>query len=104
MCEHGRYAGYAGSKRSERGGERKEKSGFFQRLFRGLTKTRDNIVKNMDYVFRRVYNIDEDFYEELEETLIMGDLGVAATERILDDLREKVKQQHIKDPWNAVSC
>ena len=79
----------------------KKKSGFFQRLFRGLTKTRDNIVKNMDYVFRGFTNIDEDFYEELEETLIMGDLGVAATERILDDLREKVKQQHIKEPMEC---
>lgn len=79
----------------------RKKSGFFQRLFRGLTKTRDNIVKNMDYVFRGFTNIDEDFYEELEETLIMGDLGVAATERILDDLREKVKQQHIKEPMEC---
>ncbi len=55
----------------------------------------------MDYVFRGFTNIDEDFYEELEETLIMGDLGVAATERILDDLREKVKQQHIKEPMEC---
>ena len=87
------------SQKGEEGG--KKKSGFFQRLFRGLTKTRDNIVKNMDYVFRGFSNIDEDFYEELEETLIMGDLGVAATERILDDLREKVKQQHIKEPMEC---
>ena len=43
-------------------------------------------------------HIDEDFYEELEEVLIMGDLGVQATENILDDLREKVKEQHIKEP------
>ena len=50
---------------------------------------------------RGLPNIDEDFYEELEETLIMGDLGVAATERILDDLREKVKQQHIKEPMEC---
>ncbi len=55
----------------------------------------------MDYVFRGFTNIDEDFYEELEETLIMGDLGVAATERILDDLREKVKQPHIKEPMEC---
>ena len=43
-------------------------------------------------------SIDEEFYEELEEILIMGDLGVKATYAILDDLREKVKEQHIKEP------
>lgn len=75
-----------------------KKSGFFQRLFQGLTRTRNQIVKNMDYVFRGFTNIDEEFYEELEETLIMGDLGVSATERILEDLRDKVKKQHIKEP------
>ncbi len=72
--------------------------GFFKRLFAGLGKTRDNFVKNMDYVFRGFTNIDEDFYEELEEILIMGDIGVTTTERILDDLRKKVKEQKIKEP------
>ena len=72
--------------------------GFFQKLIDGLTKTRDNFVKNMDYVFRGFTNIDEDFYEELEEILIMGDIGVRTTETILDDLRAKVKQNHIKEP------
>ena len=60
--------------------------GFFQKLIDGLTKTRDNFVKNMDYVFRGFTNIDEEFYEELEEILIMGDIGVRTTETILDDL------------------
>lgn len=78
-----------------------KKGGFFQRLFQGLTKTRDHIVKNMDYVFRGFTNIDEEFYEELEETLIMGDLGVAATQRILDDLRRKVKERHMKEPMEC---
>ena len=72
--------------------------GFFKRLLAGLTKTRDNFVKNMDYVFRGFTNIDEDFYEELEEILIMGDMGVATTERILRDLKDKVKEQKIKEP------
>lgn len=72
--------------------------GFFQKLIDGLTKTRDNFVKNMDYVFRGFTNIDEEFYEELEEILIMGDIGVRTTETILDDLREKVKKNHIKEP------
>ena len=75
-----------------------EKKGFFQRLADGLSKTRDNIVSGMDSIFNGFSHIDEDFYEELEEILIMGDLGVQATENILDDLREKVKEQHIKEP------
>ncbi|MDD6195277.1 MAG: signal recognition particle-docking protein FtsY [Lachnospiraceae bacterium] len=72
--------------------------GFFKRLLAGLTKTRDNFVKNMDYVFRGFTNIDEEFYEELEEILIMGDIGVATTEHILEDLKCKVKEQKIKEP------
>lgn len=75
-----------------------EKKGFFSRLVAGLTKTRDNIVSGIDAVFRGFSKIDEEFYEELEEILIMGDLGVKATEAILDDLRDKVKENHIKDP------
>ena len=69
-----------------------------RRLVAGLTKTRDNIVSGIDAVFSGFSKIDEEFYEELEEILIMGDLGVKATEAILDDLRDKVKENHIKDP------
>ena len=75
-----------------------EKKGFFSRLVAGLTKTRDNIVSGIDAVFSGFSKIDEEFYEELEEILIMVDLGVKATEAILDDLRAKVKENHIKDP------
>ena len=72
--------------------------GFFDRLVQGLTKTRNNIVSGIDAIFNGFSNIDEDFYEELEEILIMGDLGVHATENILEDLRRKVKENHIKEP------
>ena len=75
-----------------------EKKGFFKRLVSGLTKTRDNIVSGMDSIFHGFSKIDDDFYEELEETLIMGDLGVRATMDILEDLKEKVRTQHIKEP------
>ena len=75
-----------------------EKKGFCQRLVSGLSKTRDNIVSGMDSIFNGFSHIDEDFYEELEEILIMGDLGVQATYDILDNLRAKVKEQHIKEP------
>ena len=75
-----------------------EKKGFFGRLVEGLTKTRNNIVSGIDAIFSGFSNIDEDFYEELEEILIMGDLGVHATQNILDDLRKKVRENHIKEP------
>lgn len=78
--------------------EKKEKKGFFSRLVAGLTKTRDNIVSGIDSIFRGFSSIDDEFYEELEELLIMGDLGVRATEEILDNLRDKVKEQHLKEP------
>ena len=78
--------------------EQKEKKGFFSRLVSGLSKTRANIVSSMDSIFNGFSHINEDFYEELEEVLIMGDLGVQATYDILDDLRAKVKERHIKEP------
>jgi len=75
-----------------------EKKGFFARLKSGLTKTRNNIVSGIDSVFSGFSNIDEDFYEELEEILIMGDIGVRATNDILEKLRKQVKEYHIKEP------
>ena len=78
-----------------------EGKGFWGRLVSGLSKTRDNIVSGMDSIFHGFSKIDEDFYEELEEVLITGDLGVEATYNILDDLRKKVKEQHIKDPMDC---
>lgn len=75
-----------------------EKMGFFRKLVSGLSKTRDNIVSGMDSIFHGFSKIDDDFYEELEEVLIMGDLGVQATEDILENLKAKVKEQHIKEP------
>ena len=75
-----------------------EKKGFFARLKEGLTKTRKNIVYGIDSVFNGFSHIDEEFYEELEEILIMGDIGVNATEEILTRLREQVKENYIKEP------
>ena len=75
----------------------KEKKGFFSRLKEGLAKTRDNLVSGIDSIFRGFSEIDEDFYEELEEVLIMADIGVATTEKIIEDLRQKVKEQKIKE-------
>ena len=78
--------------------EKEKKKGFFGRLVEGLNKTRENIVSGMDSIFSGFSAIDEDFYEELEETLIMGDLGIQTTMSIIEGLRKKVKEQHIKEP------
>ena len=75
-----------------------EKKGFFKRLVSGLTKTRDNIVAGFDSLFTGYSTIDDDFYEELEEILIMGDIGINATTAILERLKEQVKIRNIKDP------
>lgn len=73
-------------------------AGFFSKLREGLTKTRDNIVSGIDSVFSGFSSIDEEFYEELEEILIMGDIGVNATRDILERLKKQVKEKHIKEP------
>lgn len=75
-----------------------KKKGFFSRLVAGLTKTRENIVSGMDSIFSGFSAIDEDFYEELEDTLIMGDMGIQTTMSVLEELKKAVKEQHIKDP------
>lgn len=75
-----------------------EKKGFFAKLIKGLSKTRDNIVSGIDNIFKGFKSIDDDFYEEIEETLIMGDIGVATTEKIIDSLKEKVAENKIKEP------
>ncbi len=74
------------------------KKGFFGRLVEGLAKTRDNIVSGIDSIFNGFSAIDDEFYEEIEETLIMGDIGIQTTMAIVEDLRRKVKEQHIKEP------
>lgn len=75
-----------------------EKKGFFKRLVSGLSKTRANIVSGFESIFSAFKSIDDDFYEELEEILIMGDIGVVTTEKIIDNLKVKVKEQKIKEP------
>ena len=74
------------------------KKGFFGRLFEGLTKTRNSIAQGIDSIFGGFSSIDEDFYEEIEETLIMADIGIKTTTAIVEDLRKKVAENHIKEP------
>lgn len=75
-----------------------EKKGFFKRLAEGLSKTRNNIVAGIDAVFHGFSSIDDDFYDEIEEILVMGDIGINATTSIIQNLKQKVKEQHIKEP------
>ena len=85
-----------GRERVERMSEGKR--GFFARLKEGLTKTRNNIVRGIDSLFNGFSAIDDDFYEELEEILIMGDIGVNATTGIVNRLKEQIREQHIREP------
>lgn len=75
-----------------------EKKGFFGKLVAGLQKTRDNIIAGVDSIFNGFSAIDDEFYEEIEEILIMGDLGIQTTMSIVEDLKKKVKENNIKDP------
>jgi len=76
----------------------KEKSGFFTKLKKGLNKTRINLLDGLDSVFHGFSEIDDDFYEELEEVLVMADIGVFTTNEIIDEIKTLVKVEHIKRP------
>lgn len=76
----------------------KKSKGFFSRLVQGLSKTRANIVAGIDSIFSGFSSIDDEFYEEIEEILIMGDIGINATNAIIENLKEKVKENKIKEP------
>ena len=76
--------------------EQEKKSGFFGRLLSGLSKTRKNIASGLSGLFSS--KLDDDFYEELEEILVMADIGMQASEDIITELRAKVKEQGLKEP------
>lgn len=75
--------------------------GFFGKLFKGLTKARDNIMSGLDQIFNGFSQIDDDFYEEIEEILVMADLGINTASEIIENLKEKVKELHIKEPMEC---
>lgn len=78
--------------------EKKEKSGFFKRLVSGLSKTRQSIVSNLSSVFMGVTTVDESFFEDLEEVLVMADLGVKTTEEVIENLRKKAEESRLLHP------
>ena len=71
--------------------------GFFKRLYEGLSKTRQNITYGLSTVFSGFSTIDDDFYDELEETLVMADLGVVTATEIIDELRDEVAERKLTD-------
>lgn len=73
-----------------------KKKGFFKRLVSGLGKTRKNISEGFSSLFSGFSELNDDFYEELEEILIMADMGVTTTEEIIDEIKEKAKERKIK--------
>ena len=72
--------------------------GFFDRLKEGLAKTKNTLFKQVDNLFRSFVKVDEELLEELEELLIMADVGVNSTEAIIERLREKIKDDRITEP------
>ena len=71
--------------------------GFFEKLKSGMAKTRDNFSGKLNSVFAAFKSVDEDLLEELEETLILCDLGYATTETVMEQLRERIKEEKIRD-------
>lgn len=72
--------------------------GFFNKIKEGLKKTRDSIVGKIDSALKSFKKIDEELFEELEELLVMGDVGVSTAQKMCDELRVRVKKQGIQDP------
>ncbi|RXM58618.1 signal recognition particle-docking protein FtsY [Clostridium tetani] len=78
--------------------------GFFGKLKEGLTKTKDNFTGKISSMLNLYVNIDEELFEELEEILITSDIGVETSLDIIDNLREKIKENKIKDPKEVIPC
>lgn len=83
--------------------KKEEKKGFFNNLFSGLQKTRDNISNKIDSALARYQKVDEELFEELEEILISADIGVESTMGIMDELEDQVKLKRVKDPKEVKS-
>ena len=75
--------------------------GFFEKLKSGLAKTKDALFKKVDDLFKSFVKVDEDMLEELEELLIMSDVGATSSEEIIERLREKIRDERIVDPENC---
>lgn len=74
-----------------------ERKGFFSRLKEGLSKTRQNITEKMDMLFKYHNEVDDELFDELEEVLILADVGVSTTTRLMDKVRERVRVERIRE-------
>ncbi len=92
-----------GRKKDQEGAQegQEQKKGFFARLREGLSKTRGNMTEKVDTLVRETEKIDDDFYEGLEDILIMADCGVKATTRIIDELKSRVEKGRVKSAAEA---
>lgn len=75
--------------------------GFFEKLKQGLKKTKDSVFKQVNDIFKSFVSVDEDMLEELEEVLIAADVGVDASETIIEKLRDRIREERIRDPQDA---
>ncbi len=87
--------------RADEAPQEEKKQGFFARLRSGLSKTRGNMTEKVDTLVRETERIDDDFYEGLEDILILSDCGMKATTRLIDQLRERVERDRIRDAAQA---
>ena len=76
--------------------------GFFEKISAGLKKTRDSLMGRLEDLAAGFTKVDEDFFDELEETLIMGDVGANVTMRIMDELRDRVRHAGITEPTEVI--
>ncbi|MGM0370423.1 MAG: signal recognition particle receptor subunit alpha, partial [Bacillota bacterium] len=83
--------------------EAEEKKSLFGRLKEGLSKTREGFVSQLESLFRSYDKINEDLYEELEEVLIKADVGVTTTMKLVEDIKEKAREEKIKDPNKLIN-
>ena len=78
-----------------------EKKGLFSRLWNGLSKTRTNVAGRVDELIEATEEIDEDFYEDLVDILIMSDMGVRTSDKVIEELKSRIEAQKITDARKA---
>ena len=95
------YAPAAGEPQEELQGENEEKKGLFSRLWQGLSKTRTSVAGRVDELIEATEEIDDDFYEDLVDILIMSDMGVRTSDKVIEELKRRVEAERITDARKA---
>lgn len=76
-------------------------AGFFSRLKEGLSKTRENMTTRIDQIVGSTKDLDDEFFEDLTDVLVMADVGMATSDAVMEELRKQVREQHVTDPEKA---